>query len=78
MQVGSRQRQVAFLLWLLLFPEGEVKSEEPKQTKFNRRAKHQGLNLLSDAKDPIPARGAMSKYSQSLPTAAEVEVSKIK
>ncbi len=44
------------------------------QTTFNPRARHQGLNILSDAKHPIPAPGAKSKYSTSLPTAAEVEV----
>ena len=46
-----------------------------EQKTYNPRARHQGLNILSDAKDPIPAPAAMSKYSSSLPTAAEVQVS---
>ena len=48
-----------------------------QQKTYNPRARHQGLNILSDAKDPIPAPAAMSKYSSSLPTAAEVQVSVI-
>ena len=46
-----------------------------EQKTYNPRARHQGLNILSDVKNPIPAPAAMSKYSSSLPTAAEVQVS---
>ena len=48
-----------------------------EQKMYNPRARHQGLNILSDAKRPIPAPAAVSKYSSSLPTAAEVQVHNI-
>ena len=48
------------------------KSHEHKTV--NSRAEHPGLNILSDANHPSPAPAAMSKYSSTLPTAAEVQV----